>query len=97
MKPDRNINGTSELHGYSDADYVFGDNNTWKSVTAYIIIIDGAVIVCYTICYRSWIFNNYGVMVQNNSCMCDFMVYGSCHWITHNHARWQRWSYTTIG
>ena len=53
MKPDRNINGTSELHGYSDADYVFGDNNTWKSVTAYIIIIDGAVIVCYTICYRS--------------------------------------------
>ena len=32
MKPERNLNGTWELRGYSDADYV-GDNNTQKSVT----------------------------------------------------------------
>ena len=37
-KPDRNINGTWELHGYSDADYA-GDNDTQKSVTVYIVLI----------------------------------------------------------
>ena len=32
MKPDKNINGTQELCGYSDADYA-GHNGTWKIVT----------------------------------------------------------------
>ena len=43
MKPDGNINEPWELSGYSDADYT-GDNDTRKSVTGYIVLINGAVI-----------------------------------------------------
>ena len=43
MKPDGNINGPWELHGFSDADYT-GDNDNRKIVTGYIVLINGAVI-----------------------------------------------------
>ena len=43
MEPDRNINVPWELGGYSNADYI-GDNDTCKSVTGYIFLINGAVI-----------------------------------------------------
>ena len=43
MKPDGNINGLWELRGYSEADYT-GDDITQKSLTGYIIIINGPVI-----------------------------------------------------
>ena len=42
MKPDGNINGPWEIRGYSDADYA-GDNDTKKSVTGYIVLINGSV------------------------------------------------------
>ena len=42
MKPDGNMNGPWELHGYSDADYT-GDNYTRKSVTGCIVLINGAI------------------------------------------------------
>ena len=45
MKPDININGPWGLHGYSDAGYA-GDNDTWKIMPGYIILINGAVINC---------------------------------------------------
>ena len=44
MKPDVNINEPWELRGYSDVGYA-EDNNTRKSVTGYIVLINGAVIV----------------------------------------------------
>ena len=43
MKPDANINRLWELRDYSDVDYT-GDNDTRKSVTGYIIIINVVVI-----------------------------------------------------
>ena len=43
MKLDGNINGPWELRVYSDADYT-GDNNTWKSVTGYIVLTNRSVI-----------------------------------------------------
>ena len=43
MKPDGNINGPWELRGYSDADYT-GDNDTRKTTTGYIFIINRAII-----------------------------------------------------
>ena len=43
MKPDEYINGPCEICLYSDADYA-GDNDTRKSMTGYIVIINGAVI-----------------------------------------------------
>ena len=43
MKPDRNINGIWELRGYSDVDYAV-DNDTCKSVTWYIVLINRAFI-----------------------------------------------------
>ena len=43
MKPDVNINGPWKIHGYSDVDYACG-NYTRKSVTGYIVIINGALI-----------------------------------------------------
>ena len=42
-KPDGNISVPWELHGYSDADYA-GYNGTRKSVTGYIVLINGSVI-----------------------------------------------------
>ena len=45
MKPDGNINGPWELRGYSDMDYI-GDEDTWKSVTGYIVLTNRAVIDC---------------------------------------------------
>ena len=41
-KSDGNINGPWEIRGYSDADYA-GDNDTKKSVTGYIVQINGSV------------------------------------------------------
>ena len=49
MKPDWNINGPWEQHGYSDADYA-GDNDTGENLTGYIVIINRVVIA-----WRSWI------------------------------------------
>ena len=46
MKPERNINGPWEQNGYSDADYE-EDNDTRKSMTGYIVLINGAVIACH--------------------------------------------------
>ena len=43
MKPNRNLNGTWKLHGYIVADYS-GYSDTQKSVTGYIVIINGVVI-----------------------------------------------------
>ena len=43
MKPALNINVSWVLRGYSDVDYA-GDNDTRKSVTGYIVIINGVVI-----------------------------------------------------
>ena len=43
MKPDKNIIAPWELHGYFDVDYA-GDNDTWKFLTRYIVLINGAVI-----------------------------------------------------
>ena len=43
MKPDANINRLWELRDYSDVDYT-GDNDTRKSVTVYIYLINGTVI-----------------------------------------------------
>ena len=43
IKPDGNINLPWGLCSYSDADYA-GDNYTWKSVTGYIVLINGAVV-----------------------------------------------------
>ena len=43
MKTERIINGPWGLLGYSDADYG-GDNNIRKSVTGYIVLINGSVI-----------------------------------------------------
>ena len=43
MKPDGNIKVPWELHGYSDAEYA-RDNDSRKSVTGYIVLINGAVI-----------------------------------------------------
>ena len=43
IKSQVKLNLPWELRGYSDAEYV-GDNNTWKSVTGYIVLIDGLVI-----------------------------------------------------
>ena len=40
MKLDVNINGPWELCIYCDADYV-GDNDTNKSVTIYIVLVNG--------------------------------------------------------
>ena len=48
MKPDLNINGPLDICGYSDADYS-EDNDTQKSVTGYIVIIDREVIA-----WHSW-------------------------------------------
>ena len=47
MKPDGNINGLWELNGYSDTYYAV-DNVTRKSVTGYIVIINGAVIAWHS-------------------------------------------------
>ena len=55
MKPDKKINKPWVLSGYSDADYA-GDNDTRKSVTGYIVLINIAFIAwCSqsTIYYRS--------------------------------------------
>ena len=43
MKLDGNINGPWDLCGYIDADYA-GDNDIWKIVTRYIVLINRAVI-----------------------------------------------------
>ena len=43
MKPYGNINVPWELRGYCDTDYA-GDNDTKKSVTGYIFLINRAVI-----------------------------------------------------
>ena len=45
MKPDVNINGPWKLRGYSDVDYA-GDNDTRKSMTGYIFLINRAFIAC---------------------------------------------------
>ena len=42
MRPEGNQNGQRELRGYSDVYYI-GDNDTKKSVTVYIIFINGVV------------------------------------------------------
>ena len=43
MKPDRKLNEPLELCGYIDAEYA-GDNYSQKSVTRYIVLINGVVI-----------------------------------------------------
>ena len=43
MKPEGNLNGLWELHGYSDTDYA-GDNDTWKSMSGSIVLINRVVI-----------------------------------------------------
>ena len=40
MKPEGNLNIPLEIYGYTDADYT-GDNNTWKSVIGYIVLLNG--------------------------------------------------------
>ena len=72
----KNTKRTWEIRGYSDADYT-GDNDTRKSVTGYIVLINIAFIAwCSqsTIYYRSWIFSNHGGMLQNTIFTCDFIV-----------------------
>ena len=73
------------MRGYSDADYA-GDNNTQKSVTGYIVLVNGEVIswrlkshktVTLSV-YRSLIFINQGGMLQNDIFPCNFIVYGGC-------------------
>ena len=43
MKPEGNLNGPWEIHGYSDTDYA-GDNDTWKSMSGSIVLINRVVI-----------------------------------------------------
>ena len=43
MKPEENLNGPWELRGYSYA-YYAGDNYTRKSVTGWIVLINGVFI-----------------------------------------------------
>ena len=43
MKPEGNLNVIWELHGYIDMDFT-DNNDTWKSVTVYIVIINSIVI-----------------------------------------------------
>ena len=48
MKPDVNLNGPWELRVYSDVEYA-GYNDTQKSVTGYIVLINRAVIDWHSI------------------------------------------------
>ena len=52
VKPDRNLNRPLELSGYSDGDYE-GDKYTQKSVTGYIVLINGALISCRLQCQKT--------------------------------------------
>ena len=43
IKPERNLDGPWELHGYSNMGYA-GYHDTYKTVTGYIVLIDEVVI-----------------------------------------------------
>ena len=45
IKSEVNLNGPWQLRGYSYADYT-GDNNSWKIVTGYGVLLNGEVIAC---------------------------------------------------
>ena len=47
MKPHRNINGPCQIKSYSNTDYA-EDNNTQKSVTGYIVLINGAFVAWHS-------------------------------------------------
>ena len=83
MKPCGNINGLWELRGYSDADYA-GDNDTWKTMTGYIVLINGEAIDLNSLNHKRLHYLLQKLNIQQSRryfakyyFLCNFIVYGS--------------------